>query len=106
MTLQEAIRSSKPFKRPCWSNQNGNEPWLYANSMFCQIKFENTQNPWTPKAEDISATDWEVKEPVELWLIMDETGRVVRNSKHFDGTNLPRNWKRVFVREAEAPPPF
>ena len=59
MTIQEAIKSGKPFKRPTWSK----ECWTLANDIFYfeqgKVKYEQA-NTFCPA--DILADDWEVKQ--------------------------------------------
>lgn len=73
MTIQEAIKSGKPFRRPnSWdgwldiSRNFSNQGWFYsAESLSGHAekwkKFDLTAN-------DITADDWEIKrEPREVW---------------------------------------
>jgi len=64
VTLQEAIKTGRPFKSPTWKNQNGIDPWLDQNSN--QIFFKDTRKNWSPSIFDIEANDYEIKECVEV----------------------------------------
>jgi hypothetical protein len=49
MTIQEAIKSGKPFKRKPWVGT----AWIYPRNMHSYTRFA---------VSDILADDWEVKE--------------------------------------------
>ena len=58
MNIQEAIKSGKPFKRKEWDNYD----WLFVNPQGNICVWGEDQGEWNPlDAEDILATDWEVK---------------------------------------------
>lgn len=57
MTLQEAIKSGRPFKRKKTAH------YLVARSNYNSIDWEDLlMQPYLPNLEDILASDWEVKE--------------------------------------------
>ena len=59
MTIQEAIESGKPFKRPKWTN----ECWTLADDIFFfeegKVEFESAEK-FSPA--DILAEDWEIRQ--------------------------------------------
>lgn len=55
MTLKEAIKSGKRFKRPCY------EVWLKLNKERNSIEWSNNSAPYHPGIE-LSYDDWEVEE--------------------------------------------
>jgi hypothetical protein len=59
MTIQEAIKSGKPFKRPNWTQ----ECWTLTDDIFFFergiVNFESAEK-FSPA--DILAEDWEIKE--------------------------------------------
>ncbi len=60
MTIQEAIKSGKPFRRPKWSKgvyikENGTGEFIYHD-----LVDDGSEDRFTP--EDILATDWEIKQ--------------------------------------------
>jgi hypothetical protein len=59
MTIQEAIKSGKPFKRPLWTE----ECWTCASDIFFfeqgRVEYESADK-FVP--DDILANDWEIKQ--------------------------------------------
>lgn len=57
MTIQEAIKNGKRFKRPCFPRQN----WMYIPKGCVQItRIDGV--PYTLDITDLLADDWEVEE--------------------------------------------
>lgn len=57
LSLDQAMKSGKPFMRPTWI-QDGwlGKPWLVVKGR--NICFKNTGNAWQPRVEDINALDY------------------------------------------------
>ena len=112
MTLQEAIKSGKPFKRPTFRMGNYNdEPYLVTRSplSYSDIVFKGTGKLWNPKADDVLANDWEVEpDPLYAWIFKDENGSIVGavEAKTSGIPILPKGWKKYYVTETCEPPPF
>lgn len=74
MTIQEAIKSGKPFKRKNWYKQN----WY--NFQDHQLILMRTGEAVSFAGDDIIAEDWEIKEepkgPRE-WTIFIKDGQIV-----------------------------
>lgn len=73
MTLQEAIETGLPFRRPSWKTDwNGCLSWVKANGNF--LCFVSSGSRWTPHVVDICAADFIVKR--ELYKgTLKKTGR-------------------------------
>jgi hypothetical protein len=68
MTLQEAINSGKMFRRPDFKPFKGKPTWL-KKAYDETIRFAETNAHWSPRVEDITATDWVIEEKkIELTL--------------------------------------
>jgi hypothetical protein len=61
MTLQEVINSGKKFRRPDFKPFKGKPTWL-KKSYDDTIRFVDTNAHWSPRVEDITATDWVIEE--------------------------------------------
>ena len=110
MTIQEAIKSGRPFRRKGWThachfvvrNKDG-----YSNGELWEYNSETKQLLAVTSLKyvgDIIATDWEVKrEPREWWFLAD-TGGAILGMQTFPPVKLedptyPRSGEYVHVRE-------
>lgn len=59
MTIQEAIKSGKPFRRKDW------KVWLKIENLFCFLIVNEDLIPQFLTKHDILATDWEIKSEKE-----------------------------------------
>lgn len=77
MTIQEAIKTGKRFKRPCFTY------YIEENSMG-DILFTNGEF-YTPSKESLLATDWEVEPPKKKLIGADDIRRARNNANNHSG---------------------
>lgn len=103
MTIQDAIKSGRPFRR------RGHEQWLkgnefttYTTSGMGFASITRTTSGLLLTTKDILATDWEVKvEVAEVDLTIDSSGRVVA-AKFITEPEFPTDEvKTIRMREVE-----
>lgn len=70
MKLQEAMLSGKKFRRPSFKPYLGETVWLEVINN--EILFANTHDGWTPRVEDVTATDWVIWEEKKLSFTFEE----------------------------------
>jgi hypothetical protein len=94
MTIQEAIKSGKPFRRKGWPTF-----WEYDLSRDW-ITYEKTSDQPPIRLRDILADDWEVKHEPREWLIVGVmTALDGRTSLVVDGPDLSNESRKIRVRE-------
>jgi hypothetical protein len=78
LTIQEAIKSGKPFRRDNWD-------WLVNPGDGASLCFLQTRDRFYPCAEDLFATDWEIKREPRKWRLYEgkDGAMYVRDSGHF-----------------------
>lgn len=79
MTLQEVVKSGKKFRRPNFKPYMGQPTWLELGD-YNTIIFSNTFEKWSPRAEDITATDWVLEETKREFTFKEIFDAVIRVS--------------------------
>jgi len=102
MTIQEAIKSGKPFRRKAI----GEVWWIHSPDHSVLTAFEGIQE-YCPDMQDILADDWEIKpDPVTFEARLDSAQCTARSRSHltFEGpaawdaiTNLTNRRLRVTI---------
>lgn len=91
MTIQEAIESGKPFRRP------GAQTWVRETALGT---FVDGEFGWCPDRRVILADDWEIKEePREFWVYVKQVRTGVSDYEFRLYQTRMVGFKEIKVRE-------